>query len=448
MISYILYQFIRILMLFILWYVVVMNGAQIVQMVMAFFAVLYRKDDRSGLYPENTIPFTLILPASNSENSAVESIRSMLNLNYLNYEVIAVNDGPAGKTLDSLIDAFDLHKITYPAREQLAAKKVKAVYYNPDFPLLRVIDKENGGIQDALNAGINFSRYPYIVSVNGGSVLDRDILINIAKVFKQYKYTVAVGGAVRAAGNGKILSSLQALEYLQSFLSGRAGRRNFNSLPVIPGGFGAFQKEAVLQAGGFTAEAENGELDLLLKLHRCMRLKKYKYRMVMLPETVFLARPRENAGELYEQRRLWQAGSIDAFSRYRKMLFNPRFGKMGMLVLPYHFFREVATPLLELPGYILIPLAWISGILPAEAAGLFFIAAAGFGIVSSMGSLAIDEYRNARPGRKNEIIKLGFLCIAGNLFYRQMMLFFRLLGIVFYRKRKPAAKTAGFAERR
>ena len=325
MITFLLYQLMRVFNLFILWYVVVMSGISVIQMVVALLITpSYIKKARNFEYKimgasHNIIPISVLAPAYNEEVTIVESVKSMLNMDYSNFEIIVINDGSKDSTLQTVIDAFNLHKISYPVRERVVTKKIRGIYYNPDIPRLRLIDKENGGKSDALNAGINVSRYPYIVSLDADSLLESDALLRIAMAFMQNKYTVAVGGIIRVANgckieNGKVLkvglpkkiwALFQTIEYFRSFLVGRIGWNGFNSLLIISGAFGAFQKEAVLQVGGYTTGTVGEDMELVIKLHRYMRLKKYKYQVTFLPDPICWTQVPEDLNILYRQRRRW-----------------------------------------------------------------------------------------------------------------------------------------------
>ena len=458
MIPYIFYQLMYGAVMLILWYVVIMSGISVLQMIMALFITpayiseTHHFEYRLMVSSGNIIPISLLTPAYNEEATIVESIRSMLNLNYPNYEIVVINDGSTDNTLDTVINTFNLHKISYPIRERLATKRVRGIYYNPDIPRLRLIDKENGGKSDALNTGINISRHPYIVSLDADSILEPDALLHIAMAFMQNKYTIAVGGIIRVANgctveNGKVMSIglpkkiwalFQTIEYFRSFLAGRIGWNSSNSLLIISGAFGAFQKEPVLQVGGYTTGTVGEDMDLVIKLHQYMRLKKYKYRVSFLPDPICWTQVPEDLAVLYRQRRRWQIGLIDAMGRHKKMFLNPRFGIPGILAMPYYFLFEMISPIIELLGYIMIPLAWYFGLLPLNALVLFFTAAFGFGIIASIGSLAVEEFTDSKYISVRDVLLLSFLSIIENLFYRQMTVFFRLLGIVFYRKQKNA----------
>ena len=458
MITFILYQLLRGFNLFILWYVVIMSSISVIQMVLALFVTpSYIKKARNFEYKlmgtsHNIIPISILAPAYNEEVTIVESVKSMLNLNYSNYEVIVINDGSKDSTLNTVIDAFNLHKISYPLQEQISTKRVRGIYYNPDYPNLKLIDKENGGKSDALNTGINLSRYPYIISLDADSLLDADALLRIAMAFMQNKHTVAVGGIIRVANgckikDGKVLNVglpkkiwalFQTIEYFRSFLVGRIAWDGFNSLLIISGAFGAFQKKAVLQVGGYTTGTVGEDMELVIKLHRYMRSKKYKYKVSFLPDPICWTQVPESLNILFRQRRRWQIGLMDVIRRYRGMFLNPRFGVLGLVAMPYFFLFEMVSPVIELLGYIMIPIAWYFGFLSLDALLLFFMAAVIFGVIASIGSLVVEEFTNTRYIKVREVLLLSALSILENLFYRQMTVFFRLMGILSFRKHKHA----------
>jgi len=456
MFDFIFYVVLRIITLFILWYVVVMYGVNAIKTIFAFFITPgYMK--KTDLFEHrllgaswNILPISILVPSCDEEATVVESVKSILNINYANYEVVVINDGSSDKTLAAVVEAFNLHKIIYPVRERLATRRVRGIYYNPDLPRLRVIDKERGGKSDALNAGVNLSRYPYIVSMGADSFLDPDALFPIAMAFMQNKYTVAVAGTNRVANgchieNGKIINQglpkkvwplFQTIEYFRTFLCGRIGWNVFNSLLIISGALGGFQKEAVLAVGGFSAGVMGEDMDLVIKLHRYMHSRKYKYRVSFLPDAICWKQAPSNLKTLCRQRRRWQIGLMDVLGRNRSLFMNPAYGLLGLLAAPYYFLFEVISALIELLGYVLIPLAWYFGFISLDSLVLFFTASVFFGAVSSIGSLAVEESTTTKYISVRELVLLCFLCIAENLFFRQLTLLFRFAGIFTYRKYK------------
>jgi len=445
--------------MFIIVYVTIVSVTNGIQMIISMISTpaYLRKAKFSdiNLYSksDNMVPISILVPAYNEEPTIVESIKSLLSLNYLTYEVVVINDGSSDGTLNAVINAFNLKKITYPIRHKIGVNgKVHGVYYNPEFPSLRLVDKENGGKADALNTGINVSRYPYFASIDADSLLDSDALIRIAMSFMEYKYTIAVGGMVRVANgsrieNGKIVklelpkksvARFQIVEYFRAFLVGRVGWSVFNSLLIISGAFGAFQKDAVLKVGGYTTGTIGEDMELVLKLHKYMRKMKYKYKISFLPDPICWTQAPESIKNLYGQRRRWHIGLIDSLSRNREMFLNPKFGMLGVLAMPYYFFFEVMGPLVEALGLVIIPISYFFGLLSVEFFILFFMVTTIFGVILSVGALAIEEYTFNKYTKLSDVFILSLYSILENFGYRQMTVIFRLAGIIRYNKYKHA----------
>lgn len=140
-------------------------------------------DYRRYVDSANMIPVSLIVPAFNERATVVETVKNLLNLNYPEYEIIVVNDGSGDDTLPMLISAFGMVPIEQPCKKSVETMPVRAVYRTPRHANLIVVDKDNGGKADALNAGINFSKYPVFVSMDADSVLERDAIVRIMTPF-------------------------------------------------------------------------------------------------------------------------------------------------------------------------------------------------------------------------------------------------------------------------
>jgi len=455
-IKYLLYKAVIYFNMFIIVYVAVVGIINLIQMLIALvFSVMYIKKANFSdikLYKEsyNMVPISILIPAYNEENIVIQSIRSLLSLEYSTYEIIVINDGSTDKTLKLIARTFDLRKTTFPVKPKLITNPIRGIYYNPDYPNLLLIDKENGGKSDALNAGINVSRYPYFVSLDADSLLDSDALVRIALLFMEYKYTIAVGGIIRVANgseikNGRVVklalpqkpfAMFQVVEYLRAFLVGRTGWSIFNTVLIISGAFGAFQKEAVIQAGGYTTGTIGEDMDLILKLHRHMREKKYKYKISFLPDPVCWTQVPENFRDLLSQRRRWQIGLIDSMKRNKIMMMNPRYGVTGLLAMPYFFLFERAAPVVEALGWVVVPLSYFLGILSFEYLLTFFLAATVFGVILSVGALIIEEFTFNKYSKTIEFLRLCFYGVIENFSYRQLTVIFRLFAIFGFRKYK------------
>jgi len=419
-------------------------------------------DYRRYMSSSNMLPVSILVPAYNEEETIVENVSSLLDLEYPLYEVVVVNDGSKDGTLDRLVAAFDLKEVSEPIRIRLKTKPVRKVYRNPEIPNLIVIDKENGGKADALNAAINASSYPIIVAVDADSLLETESLVRVIMPFIEDRLTVAAGGIVRVA-NGSIirggiiqetrmpkspLACFQVVEYLRAFLTGRMGWDALGSLLIISGAFGAFDKEAVIQAGGY--EKTVGEdMELIVRIHRKMRESKTDYHVRFIPDPVCWTQVPEKLGDLKTQRQRWQVGLMDSLFRHKRMLFNPRYGALGLYAIPYFWLIEMLGPVIEILGYIFVPLAYILGLLNTRVFLLFLAASFVYGFILSFGAVLLDGYTFNKYKGLKDFLRLVFYSIVENFGFRQLITLFKVAGMLQYGRLKSrwgSIKRSAFAD--
>jgi len=266
----------------------------------------------------------------------------------------------------------------------------------------------------------------------------------------EYKYTIAVGGIVRVANgsevkNGKVvrlalpqkpLAMFQIVEYLRAFLVGRVGWSIFNTVLIVSGAFGAFQKDAVLQVGGYSTETIGEDMDIVVKLHKYMREKKYKYRITFLPDPICWTQVPERLKDLFSQRRRWQVGLMDTMKRNRVMMLNPKYGVCGMIAMPYFFMFELIAPVVEALGYIFIPLSYFLGILSFDFFITYLFVAIIFGVILSIGALVIEEFTFNKYVKLSDFFRLAFYGVLENFSYRQLTVAIRLIAIFGFKKHR------------
>src|SRR5437762_1972420 len=248
---------------------------------------LAEDDDFQRLMQSDALPpITILVPAHNEQATIEPSVTAILTLEYRNYEVVVVNDGSTDGTLDALRHAFDLYEIprTYP--ETIATRPLRALYRSRTRTRLLVIDKENGGKADSLNAAINASRFPLVIAVDADTLIEPDALLRLTRPFLLGREIAAVGGTVRVANNctvkdgrvtdarvpGKILPGIQVVEYLRAFLFGRLGWNRLGGNLIISGAFGLFRKEYVMAVDGYRSTSIVEDLDLVVRLHRYLQI--------------------------------------------------------------------------------------------------------------------------------------------------------------------------------
>ena len=181
------------------------NLVYLVQLGLAAAALIQTPPTPSGgllwrRYADASPPIALLAPAYNEALTITESVRSLLSLQYPSFEVIVINDGSSDGTLQVLIDGFGLRPIERHYDLPIDHRPIRGVYGARHQPRLIVVDKENGGKADALNAGINVSRSPIFCSMDADSLLEPDALLRAVRPFvEDPERTVAVGGTVRIA---------------------------------------------------------------------------------------------------------------------------------------------------------------------------------------------------------------------------------------------------------
>jgi cellulose synthase/poly-beta-1,6-N-acetylglucosamine synthase-like glycosyltransferase len=428
------------------------------QTLLAFFEMKRsRQEERRAhagwMIGAKSIPgISLLVPAYNEEMTIVENIRSLLTLRYPRYEIIVVNDGSKDGTARAIIDALKLERIDLRRPHPAACKPIRGIYANRDYPNLIFIDKENGGKSDALNAAMNYAHHPLVCGVDADSLLDYNSLLKAARPFVEHPGTlVAVGGTIRIA-NGcevhggmvvnesaplKLLPLFQIVEYLRAFLIARLSFSRLNTVSIISGAFGLFKRSAVLAVGGYTHGTVGEDMDLIVKLHRHFHDRREPYNILFVPDPVCWTEAPETLAVLRRQRTRWQRGLCEVLFRHRTMLFNPRYGRIGLLGLPLFVFFDIAGPLLDLAGLVLVTLFWWCGLLSFQFMAAFFAVVVLYGVCLSMMALVLGEVALFRTTRKRDMLLLAFAAVAENFGYRQLNILWRIEGIwQFLRKQK------------
>jgi cellulose synthase/poly-beta-1,6-N-acetylglucosamine synthase-like glycosyltransferase len=385
-------------------------------------------------------PITILVPAYNEQQTIEASVTSILALHYRNYEVVVVNDGSKDGTLEALRHAFDLYEIprTYP--ETIATKPLRAVYRSRARTKLVVIDKENGGKADSLNAAINASRFPLVIAVDADTLIEPDALLRLTRPFLLGRRITAVGGTVRVA-NGcvvkhgqvtdarvprRLIPGVQVVEYLRAFLFGRLGWNRLGGNLIISGAFGLFRKDHLLAVGGYNATSIVEDLDLVVRLHRHLQRHQIRYEIPFIPDPVAWTEVPESLRVLARQRGRWQRGLVAAMWQYRGMLFNPRYGRVGVIAVPFYTFGEMLAPLVEVFGYAITIAGLALGVVNVSFALLFLLVAWGYGMLLSLWAVVLEEVSFHRYRRVGDLARLVLFAALENFGYRQCGVWWRL----------------------
>lgn len=388
---------------------------------------------------------SLLAPAHNESLTIRESVRAMLKLNYPDHEVIVINDGSTDDTFRILIEEFRLYKSGRVSLGTLRTRPIKGIYESRDPIRLVVVDKPNSGKADSLNAGLNVARSPLVAVVDSDSLIEPGALLQLAKPFlEDPDRTLASGGIVRVVNGcdvehdqvtrvrvpSSLLPRFQAVEYLRAFLGGRIAFSFLNSLLVISGAFGLFRRDVLLAAGGFYTRTVGEDMELVVRLHRLWREWKKDYRVIFVPEPVCWTEVPEQWKTLRRQRNRWQRGAVESLWLHKRMLFNPKFGALGLITFPYFVLFEMLGPAVELAGYVFTGVGLGLHIISPEIALLFFVVSVLFGILLSASAVLLEEFTTRRYPSPGDVGRLLAAAVVENLGIHQLLIVWRTQGLI------------------
>ena len=280
---------------------------------------------------------SVIIPAYNEEVNAIRTVKSLLAQDYPQLEIIFVDDGSKDETYSRVGEYFT------------ANQKV------------RVFTKSNGGKASALNFGIQKSTADFVVCIDADTQLKTDAVTELMKKFDN-ENVGAVAGNVKVGNEINMITRWQSIEYITSQNFDRRAFDLLNCITVVPGAIGAFRKDAVLLAGGFTTDTLAEDCDLT------MRLLRHDYIIRNCTSAISYTEAPETFRQFLKQRFRWSFGVMQCFWKHRDTVFNPKYKNFGMIAMPNILIYQMILP-------ILAPLADIILVLSLVAASFGVIVA-------------------------------------------------------------------------
>jgi cellulose synthase/poly-beta-1,6-N-acetylglucosamine synthase-like glycosyltransferase len=419
---------------------------------------------------------TLLVPAYNEEVTICESIRSLLRLRYPSFEIVVCNDGSKDRTVDELLRAFHFVPVELEYDEQLATAPIRCFYALRELPeglkRLILIDKDNGGKADALNAAINVSQGEYVTSMDADSLLSPDALLLAARRIVEDRHGMVAVGAQVGISNGSVvhdgrvvemrlpktwIGRFQIVEYMRSFAQGRVAFASLGSLLVLSGVFALMRRDLVIAIGGFLTKRLRGkigieycggdvhtvceDMEIVVRLHRYMLDKKIPGTIGILPFPMAWTEAPENYRDIGKQRSRWYRGLWEVLSYHRVMMLNPRFRQVGLFALPYQLIFEALAPVVECTGYLVLLLTLVLHLLSFPALLCFLALAAALNVALSTLSVLLCIYSergsdgNAqglslfRYDRLRDVLVLLVAGFLSNVGYRQYLMGWQLKGL-------------------
>ncbi|MEP7144976.1 MAG: bifunctional polysaccharide deacetylase/glycosyltransferase family 2 protein, partial [Ferruginibacter sp.] len=363
-----------------------------------------RKEEKAkpiAMLPIHKMPLvSIIVPAYNEEINAIRTIESLLRQDYPNFQVVFIDDGSSDNTFLKVSNAFK------------------------DMPNVKVYTKQNGGKASALNAGIEKADSEFVVCIDADTQLKEDAISKLMKKFDlaaSSKVPAGEGefltGAVGAvAGNVKVgnevnmITRWQSIEYITSQNFDRRAFDLLNCITVVPGAIGAFRKEAIIKAGGFTTDTLAEDCDLTMRMHRI------GYHIRNCNDAISYTEAPETMKQFMKQRFRWSFGVMQCFWKHRDAVFNPVYKNLGMVALPniliYQMILPFMAPLADLLLVVSLLVAGF-GIIPASIGHILFYYLV-FTLVDVAGAALAFAFE------KEDYKKLLWM-IPQRLVYRQLM---------------------------
>jgi len=388
---------------------------------------------------------SVVVPARNESLTIVESIRALLALEYEPREIVVVNDGSSDDTLSVLQRTFRLVPTPLAFDQPLKTAAVRGVYRSIVEPDLVVIDKVSAGSKaDASNAGINAASGVLVLIMDADTMLEPDALSRGVLPFLEDQNTVAAGGYVGIANGSRVegnrvfdagmprswLARFQIVEYMRSFLLFRLACASQNAVTIVSGAFGLFRRDAVVEVGGFSHNAIGEDMDLTIRLQRHFRAQRRPVRIAFVPVPVCWTQAPEDLPSLRAQRCRWRRGLLQTLWRYRGVLGHPRYGAVGMVVLPMTAVFEGVGPLIEVAGYVVTTVAALIGILDWSHYRILLAVSVLFGASTTLLAVLLSDLTSRRYLRGGDLALLCAAAVLENVGYRQLNSWWGCVGTI------------------
>ncbi len=395
---------------YILYYFIITSFYYIYLLIAAIPAIINRFQfismGRNYTFAEKrqSIPVTIIIPAWNEQDNILNCVQSVLNSNYNSLHAIVISDGSTDNTIPLLKEKYQLEERAPVIPNLIKTAKINKYYVSKTHPTLAVIDKVHSGTGDSMNAGVNATTTPLLMTVDADSMIDPDAVGSLVHNIVINNHVVMVGGSVYLLNNCQkkdgyvveaqmpkgFIERMQCVEYLRSFVFGRCGLNTLKGALSFSGTCSMFEHRELVAVGGFDLNNPAQDAEIVIHLHQHMHDKNFPYQIIFAPTATAWTLVPKTFKSYTHQRINWQYGIIKSMLRHVKMCFNPKYGITGVVTYPLYLFVETFGSLVEFTTYMLINISFIGGFLDIKGAILFFILSAGLSSFLTMATMMIN----------------------------------------------------------
>jgi cellulose synthase/poly-beta-1,6-N-acetylglucosamine synthase-like glycosyltransferase len=384
---------------------------------------------------------TIIAPAKNEEACILGAARAFLELDYPNLEVLFVDDESTDATFELLQENYDLELDDAHTVSKLPHRLILSVWRSARDRRLVVVRKLSAGFKgDATNAALEIASGEYALVTDTDSLLEKHAVRRMIGVVLEDPGTIAVGGSLHAVNGCEVARGqlrgihsprgyfefAQVIEYARAFFMSRLGWSFLNMTPNISGALGLFRTDVLRAVGGY-ANCLAEDMDMTFKIHRYILDNKLPNRIRFAPDAKVWTEVPPNYRYVASQRARWHNSLCDVLWRFRGMLFRPRYGRVGFILLPWLWIYELLVPLIESIAWISILMAAVVGCLNWTLAPV--ILGGGYGLTIFFSILSIRQSERRYPRYPTpEKMKLILLSALEVFPFRFLHSFWRLRG--------------------
>ncbi|WP_179134084.1 glycosyltransferase family 2 protein [Halobacillus massiliensis] len=384
---------------------------------------------------------SILIPCFNETGILETSIKNMRSLPYSKVQILYINDGSTDETMDYLREMLSLKKCTLHPDGKLSYEKVVGTYHSELYPNIYVVDKENGGKADALNAGIEYSDQEIIVTLDADTILEDKALHAVNETLED-ENVVAAGGMVHvlqtksnhsrhrlSLRNANMLLRVQVLDFLKAFYISKLSLVRFKGLAVISGAFGIFRKQVLQDVGGYR-KTIGEDIDITLRIHKLIANHK-NMRINFISEAVGFTELPETWKDLTKQRLRWQKAYIDCIIHFRSF-----FGKTLLSKAVSFFYVFEAFLIGTLASYIMTIIVIVNMVHDPQNSYLNYVLFYMFwififGVVYDLAALRLGKYYGFTFHWK-ESFRLLSAILFDILIYRFVTMYFVMYGSISY----------------
>ncbi len=397
---------------------------------------------------------SILVSVRNERATIVDRLRAIKRVDWSNLEVVVVNDGSRDGTLDELRSALDLVRIHAIYRRTLSTRPIRGLHRTRTHPNLIVVDKEQGGRANALNAALDVATGDLVCALEPGATLEPDAVPRLVAPFLDHADTVAAAGAIGVA-NGSVthdgcvvegrvplhaVAGFQLLAYLRTSLFARLGWNRLGGNLDLADTVLLYRRASLLRAGGFERAEAGADSAVIARLFAGTSEHRAGRHVHFLPEPVAWTLAPQQAAVIGRQHAARQrALAVLLVSQCRKY-FHVR-GAPSCLLPRLHALTELFAPVIELAGLLALLVAASAGVLNGPLAALLLLTSCGLTTVHTLAALVLEELVRCRYTRRRDKLLLLCWALLENLGYRQLLQIWRARGLFSTLRRPPATRT-------